>query len=377
MTKCTVIAFAVATYAAGANAQQFWNLGDGLLSTSISNNGIVVGDNSARGDYFMWSDSAGVLSIGGRVAGDGIGGQATISHDGLVVAGTVLNSGTGFYEMGRYDISAGAWSNLGGIGASSDAETSSGWGISGDGSSIVGLGWVNPGTAHAVQWRAGTGMIDLGTTSAGNSTRANNTNFDGSVVVGWQDNDNGRQGAVWVNGTQELIFNNDGFAAAEVLSVSNDGTWVSGITYGGFFEPAELWRYNTVTDIYEGLGNLTDGGGNSITAGNAMNADGSLIAGGTWGFGPAFFGNAIIWEEGVGVQRFSDYLDLRGVMYEDGYTFAYVTDMSSDGTWFTGWGYDADFAITSFVVQVPAPGGAGLLAFTGLLVSSRRRRAHA
>jgi hypothetical protein len=260
MSTKTLIALAVGLAASAADAQQFWNLGASRLSTSISNDGTVVGDNTATLEYFMWTAGGGQVSIGGRVAGDGVGGQATISHDGLFVGGTVFNANSGTHEMGRYSVGTGTWTPLGGIGAVSDAETSSGWGISGDGSSIVGLGWVTPGSAHGVQWRQGTGMVDLGTTTPGNSSRANNTNFDGSVVVGWQDNDNGRQGAVWVNGAQELIFNNDGFAASEALSVSNNGTYVSGIQFGGFFEPSELWRYNTQTDTYEGLGNLTDGG---------------------------------------------------------------------------------------------------------------------
>jgi uncharacterized membrane protein len=373
MKQTALIALAVGVAASAASAQQFWNLGQSRLATSISNDGTVVGDNTASLEYFLWTAAAGQVSIGGRVAGDGVGGQSTISHDGMTVAGTVFNPNSGTHEMGRYDVGTGAWTALGGIGAISDAETSSGWGISGDGSSIVGLGWVTPGSAHAVQWRQSTGMVDLGTTTVDRSSRANATNFDGSVVVGWQDNDNGRQGAVWVNGTQELIFDNNGFAASEASAVSSDGTYVSGFQFGGFFAPSELWRYNTVTNTYEGLGNLTDGGAAGTTAGAAMNGDGTLIAGGTWGFGPAFFGTAIIWEEGVGVQRFSEYLDARGIAYEAGYSFAFVTDISADGTWFTGWGLTANFELTSFVVNVPTPGSAGLLAFAGLVATRRRR----
>lgn len=369
----TLITMTICTMASIANAQQFWNLGTDRFATSISNGGTVVGDNTANGQYFMWTQLEGQVSIGGQIAGDGVGGQATISRDGLVVAGT-LNPGNGIHEMGRYNVNTGDWTSLGGIGGVSDVETSSGWGISGDGETIVGLGWVTPGSAHAVRWQAGTGMVDLGSTSAGRSSRANNVNNDGSVVVGWQDNDNGRQGAVWVNGTQQLIFDSFGGAASEALSVSSDGTFASGIQFGGFFGSTELWRYNTLANSYEGLGNLTDGGAAGITAGNAMNGAGTLIAGGTWGFGPATFGTAIIWEEGLGVMRFSEYLDARGVAYDPNYSFAYVTDMSTDGTWFTGWGRTASFEVTSFVVHVPEPSSAGLLAVAGLITALRRRR---
>jgi hypothetical protein len=373
MKKLTLIVLASGLSVSAASAQEFWNLGGDRLSTSISTDGVVVGDNLASGQYFMWTAGGGQMDFGGQIAGQGVGGQSTISHDGQTVGGTLFNPLSGVHEMGRYQVATNTWTPLGGLGTNIDGETSSGWAISGDGNTQVGLGWVPPANGHAIRWQAGTGIVDMGSTAVDRSSRANTTNFDGSVVAGWQDNDNGRQGAVWVNGTQELITDTNGFAASEALSISNDGTFVSGIQFGGFFAPSELWRYNTVTNSYEGLGNLTDGGAAGTTAGNAMNGDGTLIAGGTWGFGPAFFGTAIIWEEGVGVQRFSEYLDARGVIYEPGYSFAYVTDMSSDGLWFTGWGLTSDFQLTSFVVQVPTPGVAGLLAFAGLAATRRRR----
>ncbi len=121
-----IVAMTVGTAASASEAGQFWNLGPQRLSTSISSAGVVVGDNLSTLDYFMWNPTAGQSSIGGRVAGDGIGGQSTISHDGQIVAGTVFNSTSGTHEMGRYDVATGTWTPLGGIGAVSDAETSSG-----------------------------------------------------------------------------------------------------------------------------------------------------------------------------------------------------------------------------------------------------------
>lgn len=373
--RVVLMAAVVGSVAAAASAQQFWNLGSDRLATSVSDTGIVVGDNLASEQYFMWTASGGMMDFGGQIAGQGVGGQATISNDGSFVGGTLFNPLSGLHEMGRYNVGAGSWTPLGGIGSETDGETSSGWGISGDGSTQVGLGWVPGSNGHGIRWNGGSGMVDLGSTTAGRSSRANSTNFDGSVIAGWQDNDFGRQAAVWVDGVQRLIVNGDGELVDEAFRVSDDGTWVSGIAYGAFFGPAaDLWRYNVDTETYEVLGNLTDGTGQSRTAGAAMNGDGSLIAGGTWGFGPAFFGTAIIWEERTGVIRFSEYLDNLGIAYEDGYSFAYVTDMSSDGLWFTGWGYNAAFEISSFVVQVPSPGVFGVLAVAGLAGVGRRRR---
>ena len=53
--------------------------------------------------------------------------------------------------------------------------------------------------AHAFRWEESTGMVDLGSTNAGESSRANNVSGDGRVVVGWQEHATGfRQGAKWI-----------------------------------------------------------------------------------------------------------------------------------------------------------------------------------
>jgi len=368
----TLVLVAVGAAATSSSAQ-FWEIGAGTLSTSISSNGVVVGDNNSTGQYFMWSAGTGAMDIGGVVAGNGAGGQATISDDGMWVGGTTLSHTSGAFEMGRYDVASNGWSALGGIpviGGQIDASISSGWSISGDGQTHVGLGWLSTGRAHATSWSNGV-MTDLGSTVDDRSSRANGANYDGSVVVGWQDGA-GRQGAVWVDGQQQLIFNGSGGAEQEAFAVTDDGTMVTGIGSGGFAGPGELWIWNTDTQMHRSLGNLAAGGERNI-AGTAISADGSLIVGGTWGFGPATFGKAIAWTEDTGVILFGDYLDSVGAVYDDGFDFAFVSDMSSDGEWFTGWGRNASGSFTSFVVNVPTPAGLPVLAMGGLFAARRRR----
>lgn len=333
----------------------FWDLGAGVLSTGVSDNGTVVGDNNASGQYFMWTVQGGMMDIGGQVAGNGVGGTADISDDGQFVGGTVFNTTSNAHEFGRYSVLTGTWTPLGGIGGQSGTEISSGWAISGDGNSVVGLGWISAGGAHAVQWTDGEGVTDLGSTVDGNSSRANGVNFDGSVVTGWQDGA-GRQGAVWVNGVQELIFRTNGTPANEAYKVTDDGEWVIGIDIAGFFGSAEFWRYNTATDTYENLGNLATGA-QSRAGGNAITDDGAIIAGGTWGLGPATFGTAIIWTADTGTIRFADWLAGQNVDFDESFEFAFVTDVSSDGDWFTGWGRNSDGQVTSWVVNIPTSTG--------------------
>ncbi len=232
---------------------------------------------------------------------------------------------------------------------------SGGWGVSGDGSSVVGLGWTTEGTAdtHAFQWMDGVGKIDLGSATVGNSARANATDLDGDVVAGWQDGA-GRQGSVWVDGVQELIFLPDGTTPAqEASAVSSDGEWVSGFGIGSFVVPGMAYRYNTVTDTTELLPNLEIGAERNM-AGAGITSDGTTIVGGTWGFGPATFGRAFIWRDGIGTDDFSDYLDEIGVTYDESFVFAFVSDISPNGEWIAGWGnFGSPATTTSFFVHVP------------------------
>jgi len=365
---------AAAALAGTANAQ-FWTAG-GILTEGISNNGITSGSTNGAGHYFMWAAGGSVIDIGGVSPGSGVGGQGKISRDGRYISGTTFNAAAGYHEMSRYDTMTGMWTGFGmlpGIGQQIDAEVSSGWGISGDGRSVVGLGWTSIGTAdaHAAQWIEGTGMVDLGSNAVGQSSRANGANYDGSVVAGWQDG-NGRQGAVWVNGVQELITLPNGTAAQEAQAVSDDGVYVTGIGIGGFTSPGKAYRYNTVTNVAEELPNLAVGG-ERFMAGFGINGDGSIIVGGTWGFGPATFGRGFIWQEGVGTMRIADYLDSLGIAYDAGYEFAFGSGISSDGQWMTGWGRDSNGQLGSWIVHIPSPASMSLIGLAGL-VGIRRRR---
>lgn len=367
-------ALAVAMMAGTASAQ-FWTA-NGVLTEGISDNGITSGSANGAGHYFMWSAGGSVMDIGGVSPGNGVGGQGKISRDGRYVSGSTYNADEDWTEMSRYDAVTGTWTGFGmipGIGQQIDAEVSSGWGVSGDGRSVVGLGWTTLGTAdtHAMQWTEGVGIIDLGSNAVGQSARANGVNYDGSVVAGWQDGA-GRQGAAWVNGVEELIFTNTGGAALEAQAVSGDGVYVTGFGVGGFVAPGNAYRYNTVTNIYEVLPNL-DVGAQRTMAGYAINDDGSAIVGGTWGFGPATFGNAFIWQEGIGTMTINEYLDGLGIAYEAGYTFNFASGISSDGEWLTGWGRSLTTGAGSWIVHIPSPASLSLIGMAGLAGVRRRR----
>ncbi len=359
-----------AATASALHAQNFWVIGQGYTPTAISDTGVVAGVSDTLGQYFTWTASGGVQGIGGYIPSQpGSGGQASISNDGLRIGGTNFNPVSGMAEMGFYDVNAGAWTNLGGIGGSSDGGVSSGWGISGDGQHAVGLGWVNAGTAHAIQWSQGVGTFDLGSTVADRSSRANAVSGDGRVVAGWQDNETGfRQGAVWVDGVQTTIFDNDGFEVQEASAVSDDGQWVTGIAGG-----ASAWRYNTFTEEFGYIDGL-DGDFFIPTAyGSDISNDGRTIIGAVGGFGPPFQREGFIWREGMGTMHIGAFLAANGVVFEDGFSFFGPFAMSNDGNTFTGWGLGSE-GIVGWVATVPVPAPLSLMACGALACSRRRRR---
>ena len=359
---------------AGTTQAQFYEVPTGRID-GISNVGVASGSTFGDGQYFMWTTGTGAVGIGGVSPGNGVGGEGGISDDGRYISGTTWNAAQGYHEMSRYDINTGTWTGFGGIpgiGAQVDSEISGGWGMSGDGNSVIGLGWTSQGTAdaHATQWTDGVGMFSLGTNQVGESSRATALSFDGSVAAGWQDG-SGRQGAAWVGGTQELIFLPDGTTPAqEAFDVSSDGQYVVGMGVGSFVAPGTAYRYNTTTNTTELIPNLA-AGADRFMAAATTNADGSLIGGGTWGFGPATFGNGFIWEEGVGTMTVADYLDSKGIAYPSGFSFSFVSDISPDGQWIAGWGGIG--SSESWVVHIPAPSSLALLGLGGVAAIRSRR----
>jgi uncharacterized membrane protein len=224
-----------------------------------------------------------------------------ISDDGTYFDGNTVDPNTQLSQMSRYHIPTASWELLGGIGSSSGTEGSSAWRISGNGQSVVGLGWINGGTAHAIQWNPPGPTQDLGSTVAGMSSRANAANFDGSIVVGWQDaSDGGRQAAIWNNGVQTLLSNN-GDPVGEASDVSSDGNWVVGGS--GFGTADQAWRYNRTTGELDLLGVINPDAFFVSRGATGVTDDGSTVVGFERDFFDPFGGAfGTIWIGGRGLE---------------------------------------------------------------------------
>lgn len=311
---------------------------------------VAAGTNSTQ--YFVWTEAGGTQFIGGVAAGTGlVGGQPKISNSGTRVCGVTLNSGSGLHEMSLYSTTSGTWTPLGGIGASCSLEISSGWGITGDGLSLVGLGWLGCTGAHAIQWKQSSGVVtDLGSTVANRSSRANGTDLDGDVVVGWQDASNGfRQGAVWVNGVQTIITHaGTGAVLGEAQECSADGTWAVGL--GVSSNSFQAYRWSAAT-LGQSLGMLP-GVTNPRGAATAISADGRIIVGYVRPFAsPAAFGEGFLWREDLGMVNLTTWAKDMGIAVPTGTVFALPLAISDDGNVICGQSRTAS-GLQGFVLRI-------------------------
>ncbi|MFT7669235.1 MAG: hypothetical protein ACI8X5_001935 [Planctomycetota bacterium] len=346
-----LVASTCALQSSAGQSISFYELGSSFTAQDASADGsIVVGASGTLGSYFEWSVSGGVVAIGGSPAGSGVGGVPCISDDGTRIGGTSFNSLSSSNEMSWYDRGTGVWTTLGGNGGSSGSSTSSGWDISGDGMHVVGLGWVNAGEAHGVQWSEGVGTFSLGSTVANQSSRANGVDFDGDTVVGWQDG-NGRNAAVWNNGVQTIITTPGGQNVGEASAVSSDGTWVVG--NGGSSTSNQGWRWSQASGLEE-LGSLGLTGGFPPPKGSAVgiSADGSVIVGFDRPFGPATTGEGWIWTSPAGLISLDDHFASLGLVVTDNFRFSLPLGVSADGRTFFGLGRSDSSFSTGWVVQI-------------------------
>jgi uncharacterized membrane protein len=307
---------------------------------------VVVGTLGSQ--VFRWTEADGLVLIGG--AGASSSGQPDIARDGSMITATT----TGLDSNSRASNWAGStsWTQLPDLGGMSGTSVSSSYANNGDGSVVVGLGWISAGTAHAFRWDAVNGTVDLGSTVANRSSRANDISADGQVIVGWQDQADGtRLGAKWINGVQSLFTytdpNNVMFPCGEAQTVNDDGSIIAGNNvFGG---DNSGWRWDASTGQVVLLPNLPGQPGSNRAIPGGMTDDGSVIVG-TNGGSP-FTRVAIIWLDNQ-PQDLLAYLTALGTPGIGGYTtLGTALGMSSDGKVIVGFG--ASPGNNGWIVRMP------------------------
>jgi len=230
--------------------------------------------------------------------------------------------------------------------ANCDSTVNTGYFMSGDASTVVGLayeGGCGQSQAHAfASFGGSTSYLDQINTER--PARANVVNHDGSVIGGWND-DAGRQGVIWTNGVPAKV--SDTGYVGEVYALNSTGTVAGGGVYAPN-GPREGWIYKdgtlTATGAFPGAFFL-DLGWNF-----AVNEEGTL-AGGRFGFGP--FSQATLWSPTTGQINLNQFLIDQGRTEPfDGWQLVQVNAMSADGLRMVVFGQGPDAGSQSAILDI-------------------------
>ncbi|MBU1002452.1 MAG: autotransporter domain-containing protein [Proteobacteria bacterium] len=227
-------------------------------ATGVSANGsVVVGDSSDSADNrraFRWTESSGVMTDLGTLGGHDRSGANAVSADGLVVVGDCYDSGYSNYEAFRWvsdgTATGGTMASLGFLDTSGTYTVSHAYGVSSDGSVVVGYSYDSDDNVQAFRWvsdgsASGGSMAGLGfLSSVSKWSQAIAVSTNGSVVVGKSYDDGGDSHAFYWTESSGMVtlasllaaggVDLTGWVLEEASGVSGDGTIIVGAdTHGG------------------------------------------------------------------------------------------------------------------------------------------------
>ena len=299
-----IAALVIATGAGTAGAQQAELIllddagaGSAAAAQDLTPDGqVVVGTSDGR--VFRWTAAGGVEFLSPPDWAYTL--KAAVSDDGSTIASTLVDTVNNLVSAARWT-QAGGWAFLGclpGVPPTPDnpPQCSTGYDISGDGSTVVGLAWHGDTyRAEAFRWTAAEGMVGLGQ-PVGASSRASAISSDGSVIGGFFEHETWgmRRPVRWFGGGAPDLFI-DPYTMGEVSGISTDGARLAGeallLDSGGFPIPpwtvtkAFLWSegpgFQYVLPIEDFDPSMTEqnAGGNGVS-------DGGIVVGWSGSMGP-------------------------------------------------------------------------------------------
>jgi probable HAF family extracellular repeat protein len=295
------------------------------------------------------------------------GGAATaVNADGSVVVGSANANGQGSEAFEWTDDFG--YEYLGRLGPDSTPIQGSGaLGVSADGSVVVGTSELpsaplqGRGEQRAFRWTPASGMQSLGVLPTGTYSRAYGVSADGTVIVGTStiNSGNGSEAFRWTaqGGMQGLGDLAGGIVASEGYAISRDGNTVVGMGYDGVQGRAVRWTQQTGM---VSLGQLP--GGTGWAQALAVNGDGSVIVGTASDpfdeFGRAGTDRAaFIWDAAHGMRRLQTVLETEYGLDLSRWDLGSAVGISADGRVITGKNVGGDYGITSWVAVLGTPLG--------------------
>jgi hypothetical protein len=199
----------------------------------------VVGGRDINGDFipdgaYLWDRVTGVMTdiTTGGIA-TGVDNAIAVSADGTVVIGNIPDpEGIGSNVMGRWTAATG-WQSLGHLpDAGACPSRSSGYEVSDDGSTVVGLSW-DGCIAIAVTWTEAEGMVAL-EAPLNRRCRASVVSADGTFAAGFCQGNFSRTPVAWDTLTGIATpLDPTGDAQGEWLGMSDDGSVLLGTLFTG------------------------------------------------------------------------------------------------------------------------------------------------
>lgn len=375
----------------GAQAASFTPLGflqngnNSSVAWGVSDDGSVVvgrGHSSSGYEAFRWTATAGMQGLGDLPSGGFQSEAFAVSGDGTTIVGFgSVAVPYGLTLQGTTE--AFRWTNSDGIVGLGlppavvprGLPRSSAWDVSTNGSVVV--GYLDDGTDgyEAFRWTQTTGMVGLGALPGESSSAAWRTSADGNTIVGYAAGTASSQPFRWTSsGGMVGLGHLPGGNRGEAIGVSANGSIVVGASQTSDGTEAFLW---TEAGGMVSLGELP-GGTHSSTA-SAVSADGSIVIGKS-NTGVGDNGEeAIIWTPADGMQLLQTVLMNSGLDLA-GWTLKDASDISPDGRYIVGWGYDPLNQQQAFLVDltpVPLPAAAWFLGGgLGALGLIRRKQAN-
>ena len=226
------------------------------FATCVSASGAVVAGyaerihNQRRFRAFRWTQTGGYQYLDVFGGSDSNSYAYGISLDGTVVVGTAQDS-RGLYHAFRQQF-PGSMEYLGTLGNEESDSESVAYAASGDGSVVVGRAENQDGYFRPFRWTRQTGMVDLGTLG-GNQGEARAVSGDGSVVVGWANDEYGVPRAFrWIAGRGMQNLNEvyasllaDGSELQIAHAISPNGRYIVGSGYNAATGRTEAFLLDT------------------------------------------------------------------------------------------------------------------------------------
>jgi probable HAF family extracellular repeat protein len=309
---------------------------------------------------FVWSEAAGRYDLHpSEPVISRLAHPAAVSSNGSAMTG---------FEGGReafFWSGPGTYQRLGYLSVAGQPphNRSSGRGISGDGTIVVGESHADQTAfGQAWRWTQSGGMQGLGFTREGHIySEANGISRDGNVIVGMSQSGSGATDAfAWTQAAgMRILPLLPGATSGWAFAANHNASMIVGLS-GGI---GVLWSGSTVQALNNPIGWTCWGA-------TDLSDDGSVILG---TLANATISTPAIWTPASGWQLPADYFAGQGFALQPGWSVGEVTCISADGRTFGGSLYINGGLAQAFVLTVPAPHTVALLG-TAAVVFTRRRR---